>query len=66
VKNTLEELIVQLSSLANNNISISFIWVPSHMGILGNGRVDKAAKVASSLHYVSPRSSPQKQISPFS
>jgi len=46
--------------LANNNTSISFIWVPSHMDIPRSEEVDKAAKDASSLHCVRPQLLPYK------
>ena len=48
-------ILVQLSSF-----SISFIWIPSYMSILGNEGVDKAAKATSFLHYVSPQLLPTK------
>ncbi|KAJ8962280.1 hypothetical protein NQ318_018259 [Aromia moschata] len=32
--------------LASQNISVSILWVPSHVGIIGNERADQAAKEA--------------------
>ena len=32
--------------LQNKGVSISFAWVPSHVGIIGNEMEDKAAKVS--------------------
>jgi len=37
-----------------------FGWVPSHVGIPGNERVDKAAKTASSLQGINPHILPTK------
>ncbi|KAJ8962363.1 hypothetical protein NQ318_018347 [Aromia moschata] len=33
-------------ALASQNISVSILWVPSHVGIIGNERADQAAKEA--------------------
>jgi ribonuclease HI len=44
-----------LDHLSSLGLSVLFCWVPSHVGIFGNERVDKAAKSASDyLHFELP------------
>ena len=36
----------KLKSLSEQNISVKFVWIPSHVGIQGNERADQLAKAA--------------------
>ena len=46
----IQELVHELS---DNNVKVTFCWVPSHIGIPGNEKADELAKLA--LGYESPR-----------
>jgi hypothetical protein len=49
------EILETLGKLLRSGYSITFIWVPSHIGIEGNGAADATAKAALSLRVsVSP------------
>jgi hypothetical protein len=37
----------KITKLTTKNISIKFLWIPSHVGILGNEHADQLAKVGS-------------------
>jgi len=49
-----------LNTCAKNNSPTSFVWVPSHVEIPRNERVDKATKAASSLQCINPLLHPTK------
>ena len=43
----LQDILVLLTTLDRDGKSVTFCWVPSHVGIIGNERADEAAKRAS-------------------
>ncbi len=43
------QVLEELTALGSLGVHIVFCWIPSHIGIKGNGKVDGAAKAASSL-----------------
>ena len=43
----LQDILVLLTTLDRDSKSVTFCWVPSHVGIIGNERADEAAKRAS-------------------
>jgi len=45
-----QNILVQCHHLKNTNKHVAFCWVPSHVGIPGNEKADRAAKVALSLN----------------
>ena len=45
-ENFISEILLSLSHLKMKNIGVSFEWIPSHCGILGNERADFHAKAA--------------------
>jgi ribonuclease HI len=40
------EILIKLHHLVSSGISITFMWIPSHIGIRGNTAADTAAKLA--------------------
>merc|ERR1711955_138180 len=46
----ISQTLIQLNSLTNKNKRIIFFWIPSHIGIKGNDRADKAANLALTNH----------------
>jgi len=55
-----------LNTCAKSNSPTSFVWVPSHVRILGNERVDEAAKAVFWLQRIKPLLLPTKMSSPSS
>ena len=49
----ISQTLIQLNSLINRNKRIIFFWIPSHIGIKGNDRADKAANLALTNHITS-------------
>ena len=45
-ENFISEILLSLSHLKMKNIGVSFEWIPSHCGIMGNERADFHAKAA--------------------
>jgi len=46
---TLQDILLKLDELYRASKSVTLFWVPSHVGIVGNEKADRAAKVALSL-----------------
>lgn len=46
----IQNILISLTHLSETN-NISFCWIPSHVGILGNDRADRAAKDALNLSH---------------
>lgn len=45
-----QKILYQLSIAKDNNIIVSFLWIPSHMGLVPNDTVDRLAKNACGLN----------------
>jgi hypothetical protein len=43
------EIIIRVHEYMVNGLKITFIWIPSHIGLAGNIAVDGAAKAALNL-----------------
>jgi ribonuclease HI len=48
------EIIIRVHEYLVNGLQITFIWIPSHIGLVGNTAVDAAAKAAVNLPPVHP------------
>ncbi len=49
--NIIKQIRDQLTELSKKQVEIRFIWIPSHMGIIGNDIVDALAKETSNPFY---------------